>query len=186
MENTHFKNVLAQCKVDDIVLVNTMYATFTARVKDKSITANWIEVAFTDAETLILSEMDIEDIMLFSASRMESERNYREKCLEMLSCKYKISLWDSIQKARKKDYLILGKFAEIWTSLLDHEKKQLLKIFELDKEGMDFLLTKLCNQSQIIASQRGSIDALTNKVVQDGQSTSKLNEIKKILGADAK
>lgn len=147
-----FKKVLNQCKVNDTVFVSTEYSRIYGRVKDVNVAAGWIEIGITEEDSVILGMMDVDSISLIPEEKpMLSEKQKQQaKWLEFICCKYDISIYDSVEKQCRKDYEVLSDIAEVWNRLLEYEKERVLSIFQLDNEGMSFILSKLNNQSEII------------------------------------
>lgn len=163
--NEKFNNILGTCKLNDIVYVATEFTRIYGRVKNYSVLEGWIEIGITEDKCVKIKSTDIIDCELFNESRLENKKLQTEKFLEMFAIKYKIP-FDTFKKDVEKNHLAISRLSKIWNILLDYEKERLLSIFQIDKEGMDFLMTKLNHQSLIIKGQKKQIDGL-NKMIQD-------------------
>ena len=183
MKQTDIKNEMSKCKVNTIAWIKTQYAYVSGRVKDFGYDDEMgylIEVSITEEESVLFQQSDIKNMKIYSEDYFEIEKENKEKQLDFLCAKYKISKLEKFNKANrmKHDYVLLAEFAEKWNVMSDAEKEKILDIFALDEEGLDFILTKLGNQSEIIKNQN-----LRLKIHDDleRQAQTKLNNMKKEL-----
>ena len=152
-----------QCKINDIAYIATEQSRIYGLVKNYSVSEGWVEIGVTEDEFIKINVNDIIDCEFYNESKIETEKHQTEKFLEMFAIKHKIPL-DTFKKDAEKSHLAISYIYKIWHTLIDYEKRRLLSIFQIDKEGMEFIITKLNYQSLIINAQKEQIDKLSRLI----------------------